>query len=676
MWLRTACRGLVFEIAQMLDIHQAFFGQSRAHVVDIQTEFPGFETRTFCLFIGHAGLCCLEHRLRICAGDDDHTVIVCDDDIAGPDIGPGHDDRHVDRTDGLLDSAFGRDDLAPDRELHFREIEHIPHAGIDDQTARALSHERSREQIAEHTVGVVRTQADNDDIAGLYQFGDDVHHPVVARVSEHCRRTACDARAGVHRSHVGLQQSRASLCFVHRCNAEFAQCIDNLERRSLEVTDCDSFHGFPFTSMAWLLLCPGLSVACGRGRLNAFILRAIIEHFAGQHVSMSSPLAGLRVVEMTEALAGPWCAMMLGDFGADVIKVERRGCGDQTRTWGPPFLEGESAYYLSVNRNKRGIALDIRQSEDLAMLHQLLADADVFITNNPRIESLQRAQLDPETLHALNSRLIYVAISGYGHSGPKANRGGYDIIAQGEAGLMSLTGAPDGEANRFPTPMADISAGIYATIATLTSLYARDAGNRDEEPGGQFIDVALVDSQTTWLANVAGSYFATGERPPRLGNAHPTITPYQPVRASDRDMMIAVGNDRLWQKFCGVLSIEDTLMNDARFATNPQRNQSREALMAELAPILATKTADEWIESLVAAGVPAGPVNFPDEILSDDHILARDMIVELEHPAIGTIRSLAFPGQFAHSGPTYRRYPPRLGEHNDEVAAQLRERSR
>jgi len=373
---------------------------------------------------------------------------------------------------------------------------------------------------------------------------------------------------------------------------------------------------------------------------------------------------------MTEALAGPYCAMVLGDLGADVIKVERRGVGDQTRSWGPPFLEGESAYFLSVNRNKRGIALDVKMPEDLELLHGLLANADVFITNNPKMESLRRARLDPTTLREANDRLIYLAVSGYGHTGPNANRGGYDIIAQGEAGLMSLTGEPDGKPSRFPTPMADISAGIYGVIATLSALYARDRESHGHGRG-QFLDVALVDAQVTWLANLAGSYFATGRRPARLGNAHPTITPYQPVRARDRDMMIAVGNDRLWEKFCAVLGIEDTLMRDPRFARNPQRNESRDELMNLLAPILAQRTAAEWIEDLVKAGVPAGPINFPDETLNDPHILARRMIVELEHPAIGLIRSLAFPVQFEHSGPTYRRYPPRLGEHNDQIIAEL-----
>lgn len=407
-----------------------------------------------------------------------------------------------------------------------------------------------------------------------------------------------------------------------------------------------------------------------RSSVPGRILRAIIKQLTDTNALMTNPLTGIRVVEMTEALAGPYCAMTLGDLGADVIKIERRGSGDHTRSWGPPFLDGESAYFLSVNRNKRGMALDIKREHDLHTLHRLIEGADVFITNNPKMESLRRAQLDPDKLRSINSRLVYVAISGYGHTGPKAGRGGYDIIAQGEAGLMALTGEPNGEPSRFPTPMADISAGIYATIATLATLYARDVRG-GEHAVGQFLDIALVDAQTTWLANLAGNYFATGERPRRIGNEHPTITPYQPVRVKDRDIMVAVGNDRLWERFCAVLGIEDSLMRDPRFASNPLRNESRPILMELLAPILQQRTADEWIEDLARAGVPAGPINFPDETLSDAHTKARKMVVELEHPAIGMIRSLAFPVQFEHSGPTYRRYPPRLGEHNDEIEREL-----
>ena len=373
---------------------------------------------------------------------------------------------------------------------------------------------------------------------------------------------------------------------------------------------------------------------------------------------------------MTEALAGPYCGMMLGDLGADVIKVERPRVGDQSRGWGPPFLAGESAYFLSANRNKRSIELDIKDRSDLAVLHRLVQRADVFLTNNPRMSSLQRASLDPETLRAMNLGLIYVAISGYGHSGPKAGRGGYDIIAQGEAGLMGLTGDTAGEPSRFPTPMADISGGIYSTLGVLSALYARDNRNNGSEQG-QFLDLSLVDAQTTWLANIGGSFFATGERPEKLGNAHPTVTPYQPMRARDKTIIIAVGNERLWRRFCSVLKVESTLMVDPRFETNATRNQNRAELVALIEELLVQKDADEWIEAFVSAGIPAGPINFPDHTLTDEHILARRMIVELEHPLIGAVRSIAFPVQFSETGPTYRRYPPQLGEHNDEIRAEL-----
>jgi crotonobetainyl-CoA:carnitine CoA-transferase CaiB-like acyl-CoA transferase len=385
-------------------------------------------------------------------------------------------------------------------------------------------------------------------------------------------------------------------------------------------------------------------------------------------VTEVAPLIGLKIVDMTEALAGPYCAMLLGDFGADVIKVERPGDGDQARGWGPPFLEGESAYFLAVNRNKRSIELDIKKSDDLRLLHTLIDRADVFLTNNPRLDSLARSSLDPGTLRARNARLVYGAISGYGHTGPKANRSGYDIIAQGEAGLMALTGPVDGGPSRFPSPMADISGGLYTCMGVLAALYARD-NRRAGTNVGQLVDVSLVDAQLSWLANIGASYFATGKRPPRLGNEHPSVTPYQPVRAQDKTMIIAVGNERLWAKFCKILGVEGTLMIDPRFATNADRNVHRVELIALVEAVLRRRPAADWVEELVAAGVPAGPINFPDETLTDEHVRARRMVVELEHPLIGVVKSIAVPMRFETNGPTYRRYPPRLGEHNEEIRA-------
>ena len=387
-------------------------------------------------------------------------------------------------------------------------------------------------------------------------------------------------------------------------------------------------------------------------------------------MSSNAPLRHLRVVEMTEALAGPYCSMLLGDMGADVIKIERPGRGDQSRGWGPPFVQGESAYFLSVNRNKRSLELDIKDPQARKRLHHLLKTADVFLTNVPRMSSLERAGIDPESVHCLNPRLVYAAISGYGHTGPKAGRGGYDIIAQGEAGLMAITGDASSAPIRFPTPMADITAGIYALIGVLTALYTRD--ERVSGTGrGQFVDISLVDSQTTWLANLAGSYFAAGEHPRPLGNIHPTVTPYQPVQARDKMLIIAVGTETLWAQFCEAISLDRAIVTDPRFATNADRNRNRETLIPIIESRLATADAAVWVERLVERGVPAGPINLPEETLNDEQLRARGMIVELDHPLLGVVKSLGNPVHLSDNGHSYRRHPPRLGEHNEEILAEL-----
>ncbi len=383
-----------------------------------------------------------------------------------------------------------------------------------------------------------------------------------------------------------------------------------------------------------------------------------------------SPLRDIQVLEMTEALAGPYCAMMLGDLGADVIKIERPDIGDQSRKWGPPFVSGESPYFLSVNRNKRSLELNIKDESHLDIFWKLVAQSDVFITNIPRMSSLKSAKIDPDTLAAINPRLVYSAISGYGHTGPKASRGGYDIVAQGESGLMALTGEVGGPPVRFPTPMSDITAGIYSLIGILSALYSRDKLPNGTGKG-QFIDVSLVDSQTTFLANLGGSFLVTGERPERMGNMHPTITPYQPIKAKDKAMIVAVGTERLWKRFCKVLGVEKSLMTDVHFASNPDRNKNRNKLVPLLEDILRKKNAKEWINEFVENGIPAGPINFPDETLTDDHLIERGMIVELEHPLLGIIKTIGSPINMSGGGPSYRRYPPRLGEHNEEIALEL-----
>jgi len=380
----------------------------------------------------------------------------------------------------------------------------------------------------------------------------------------------------------------------------------------------------------------------------------------------SGVLSGTQVIDLTQALAGPYCTMLLGDLGADVIKVERPGQGDQSRGWGPPYLNGESAYFLSVNRNKRGITLDLKVAEAQAILHELVGRADVFIVNQPRLSSLQKLRIDYETLHGLNPRLVYCSITGYGMTGPYAGRPGYDVVIQGEAGLMSITGEVDGEPVRYPIPIADVTTGIYSALAIVAALLARERTGE-----GQFIDSSLLESQMAWLTNVGGNYFATGLRPPRLGNAHPSIVPYQPFKARDKHIIVGVGTERLWEGFCRALGVQDTLMIDPRFATNPDRLAHRDELILLLAEIIATQDADYWLDLFGQAGIPCGPINFVDEILNDPHVQDRGVIVELDHPAAGWVRSIASPMRLSETPVSYRLPPPTLGQHNDEVLAEL-----
>ncbi len=378
-------------------------------------------------------------------------------------------------------------------------------------------------------------------------------------------------------------------------------------------------------------------------------------------------LEGIRVIEMTEALAGPYCAMYLGDLGADVIKIERVGTGDQSRRWAPPYVGDQSAYFLSTNRNKRSLTLNIQTEEGLRILHRLLETADVFITNLPRMTSLRKRGLDPETCLQRNPRLIHVTITGFGHTGPYAGRPGYDILAQAMSGSMALTGPADREEPyRFPTPLADMTAGLYAFASILAALYHRERTGQ-----GQAIDVSLLESQIGWMTNLAGYYFATGQRPPRRGNDHPTITPYRPFQAGDgRYFILAVGSEAIWQRFCQAVGLEH-LVNDPRFKTNPDRLQHREELYAILEEHFRQKRAEEWVTLLQEANVPCSLIYHLDEALNDPHVRARGMIVEQSHPTAGTVRSLAFPPHFSHTPARYDRHPPRLGEHTDEILQEL-----
>ena len=377
-------------------------------------------------------------------------------------------------------------------------------------------------------------------------------------------------------------------------------------------------------------------------------------------------LDGLRVIELTEALAGPYCAMLLGDLGADVIKVERNAGGDQSRGWGPPFVGTESAYYLATNRNKRSITLDYNHPLGSEILQRLLASADVFLCNQPSLHSLRRRGLDPDTLRAKYPRLIYCTITGYGFSGPKAERPGYDIIAQAETGVMSLTGEPDGGPVRFPIAIADMTTGMYAAMGILAALFARERSGQ-----GDYLDMALFDSQLTWLANAGSSYLNAGVSPGRWGNAHPSIVPYQLFHGSDgRQFVVGVGTEEQWRRLVKLLDL-DELGSDPRFASNAVRIQNREQLIPELQRRFDTLMRDSWLAKLKDADVPAAAIQSVGEALNDPQTLARGLVVELEHPDLDRVRSVANPIRYRENPIVYRLPPPRLGEHAREILLQL-----
>jgi crotonobetainyl-CoA:carnitine CoA-transferase CaiB-like acyl-CoA transferase len=381
---------------------------------------------------------------------------------------------------------------------------------------------------------------------------------------------------------------------------------------------------------------------------------------------MNNVLSDIRVLDLTQAMAGPICGMLLGDFGADVIKIERPGSGDQSRGWGPPFVQSESAYFLSANRNKRSLTLNLDKAEAIEILHTLARGADVFLVNQPSLASLQKRKHDYETLRGINPRLVYVSITGYGFTGPKAGLAGYDLVAQGEAGLMSFTGNPDWEPMRYPVPIADITTGIYAALGVLAALRARDRNGF-----GQFLDMALFDSQLTWLNHIGSNYLNANVEPKKIGNTHASIVPYQVFRAQDRYIIIAVGSEALWKKFVRVLNAEETLGADERFQSNRSRNQHRGALIENIQRLLETETAAHWVEKLRAEEIPCGPINTAADALNDAQTRARGMIAEIEHPLLGVAKSVGNPIHLSATPISYRLPPPLLGEHNTEILREL-----
>jgi crotonobetainyl-CoA:carnitine CoA-transferase CaiB-like acyl-CoA transferase len=373
-------------------------------------------------------------------------------------------------------------------------------------------------------------------------------------------------------------------------------------------------------------------------------------------------LDNISIIDLTQALAGPYCTMLLGDMGADVIKVEQPSSGDQSRSWGPPFVEGESTYFLAVNRNKKSLTLNLKSDAGQEIMQRLIQRADVFITNLPRQSSRCSTGVDSQTLLELNPGLIYVSITGYGMTGPYAERPGYDLIAQGESGLMSITGEPDGQPMRYPIPLSDMTTGMYAAMGILGALLARQQTGR-----GQVIDLSLLESQSAWLGILASAYLNAGEAPRRLGNTHPSIVPYQVFQARDKHIIVAVGTSRLWTRFCEVLGIADTVMNDPRFATNSDRLAHRGELIALVQDILAGREADYWLEALREAQIPSGPINAVPETLTHPQLLERGFIVEQEHPLAGLVKSLANPIHFSETPASYRSAAPALGEHNQVI---------
>ncbi len=390
---------------------------------------------------------------------------------------------------------------------------------------------------------------------------------------------------------------------------------------------------------------------------------------------MAGPLEGIRVIDLSRILAGPWCTQILGDLGAEVIKVEHPARGDDTRQWGPPWLRdtggnptGESSYYLSANRNKASLALNIQMPEGQHLLRQLVRKSDIFIENF-KVGGLAKYGLDQETLRREHPGLIYVSITGFGQTGPMADQPGYDYLIQGLGGLMSITGqpedAPGGGPQRVGIAVSDITTGLYATIGILAALH-----HRDRTGEGQYIDLALLDTLVGWLANQASSYLTGGVLPGLTGKWHPSLAPYQPFRTADGSIIIAVGNDTQFASLCHFLGRPE-LAEDTRFSTNPDRNRHRVALEGELEREFEKRPSAYWLERLPREGVPASAINNIAQTFAMPQVEARGMRIELDHSLSGTVAGVANPLNFSRTPATYRRAAPLLGEDTGRVLREL-----
>jgi CoA:oxalate CoA-transferase len=379
---------------------------------------------------------------------------------------------------------------------------------------------------------------------------------------------------------------------------------------------------------------------------------------------MKAALDGIRILDLTRVLAGPYATMVLADLGADVIKIEMPGSGDDARQFGP-YQNGESAYFMSLNRNKRSITLNLKLEAGKALFLKMIENVDVVVENF-RPGTMERLGLGYEVLKTRNPRLIYAAVSGFGHSGPYSQRPAYDAVVQAMGGLMSITSPePGGPPTRVGTSVGDITAGLFTAIGVLAAVV-----HRNESGEGQFVDVAMLDCQVAILENAISRYLVSGEVPKPIGNRHPSITPFEPFDTLDGQIMLAVGNDAIWKKFCQAADLL-LLVDDPRFVTNPERNRHHAALRPLVAERMNQKTTAEWQSILDSTGVPNGPINRIDQVLQDPQVLARNMLEEVEHPAAGCMKIPGIPVKMSATPGAIRRSAPRLGEHTEEILTQV-----
>ena len=375
---------------------------------------------------------------------------------------------------------------------------------------------------------------------------------------------------------------------------------------------------------------------------------------------MTGPLEGIRVVDLTRILAGPYCTMMLGDMGAEIIKVENPDGGDDTRSWGPPFLNGVSTYFISINRNKKSLTLNLKDERGKELLRDLIRKSDIMVENF-RPGTLDKLGFSWEEIHRINPAMIFASLSGFGQTGPRKSEPGFDVVIQGEGGLMSITGEPDGPPNKVGASVADITAGMLAAQGILLSLY-----HREKTGVGQMVDVGMLDGQVALLTYHANGYFATGKIPPRRGNKHPSITPYETYSCKDGYFNLGVGNDSLWRRFCDAMGLGE-IKEDPKFAVNKDRVDNRLELQEILDAIFAEKTVEETLDGLRGAGVPCGPINNLAQVLSEPQVLAREMVVDVDVPVAGPTKVTGVPIKLSETPGSVRTPPPTLGQHTEEV---------